>query len=223
MGNLWNCIILDTKVKDGKKVCSIKNKDGNITYFDDIPEESLDDFIRDIEIKAKKQGKTANEYLDELTHSSFDDEINAKDFKFRKLGYKFAHDFFIAKDGVKEITHYLINRNGEKLWQGMSTITKDGVLFNMFDVSIQQQEVSTAMYKLLDKIKFEKIEASYGSGALGTNYAEFMNVYQVSKNPIEAALATPAGKALNKALDGKFKPVDIVITDHKVKLFWIKK
>jgi hypothetical protein len=105
----------------------------------------------------------------------------------------------------------------------MSTITKDGVLFNMFDVSIQQQEVSTAMYKLLDKIKFEKIEASYGSGALGTNYAEFMNVYQISKNPIEASLATPAGKALNKALDGKFKPVDIVITEHKVKLFWIKK
>lgn len=38
----------------------------------------------------------------------------------------------------------------------------------------------------------------------------------------EEDLATPAGKALNKALDGKFKPVDIVITDHKVKLFWIK-
>ncbi len=66
MGNLWNCIILDTKVKDGKKVCSIKNKDGNITYFDDIPEESLDDVVKDIEAKAKKEGKTANEYLDDL-------------------------------------------------------------------------------------------------------------------------------------------------------------
>ncbi|MCS3867715.1 hypothetical protein J3D55_000631 [Chryseobacterium ginsenosidimutans] len=66
MGNLWNCIILDTKVKDGKKVCAIKNKEGNITYFDDILEESLDDFVKDIEAKAKKEGKTANEYLDEL-------------------------------------------------------------------------------------------------------------------------------------------------------------
>ncbi|MCY0976387.1 hypothetical protein PGH12_11085 [Chryseobacterium wangxinyae] len=67
MGNLWNCIILDTTVKDGKKVCSIKNKDGNITYFDYIPEESLDDVVKDIEAKAKKEGKTANEYLDELS------------------------------------------------------------------------------------------------------------------------------------------------------------
>lgn len=66
MGNMWNCIKLDPRIKDGKKVCSIKNKEGDITYFEDILEEELDDFLKDIEKKAKKEGKTANEYLDEL-------------------------------------------------------------------------------------------------------------------------------------------------------------
>lgn len=63
---MWNCIEIDTKVKDKKKVCSIKNKEGTLTYYEDIPEENLNIFLKDIEKKAKKQGKTANEYLDEV-------------------------------------------------------------------------------------------------------------------------------------------------------------
>lgn len=67
MGNIWNCIKLDTEIlEDGKKVCSIQNKEGTVTYIDNIAEEDIPNFIRDTEAKAKKQGKTANEYLDEL-------------------------------------------------------------------------------------------------------------------------------------------------------------
>ncbi len=167
----------------------------------------------------------AKKYLDELIETKkLDDYINNQNFKFRKLGYKFTHGLSIAKDGTKEINLYLINKNGERLWQGLSTISKDGVLFNIFEVTIQQQEVSTAMYKLLDKIGFIKTEASYGSGSLGTNYKEFMKVYDnILDNKVEAVFSTPAGKALNKALENKFKPIDIIITEKKVKLYWVKK
>lgn len=167
--------------------------------------------------------EAAVKYLDNLLGKSLDDYINAQNFRFLKLGYKFSHSFTVAKDGVKEITHYLINKSGEKLWQGISTISDEGILFNMFEVSIQQQDVSTAMYKLLDKIGFEKIEASYGSGSLGTNFKEFMKVYNVSNNAVEAAYSTPAGKAIVKSLGNKYKPIDIVITENKVKMYWIKK
>lgn len=63
------CFKFATELKYGKKVCSIQNKEGTVTYFDDILEEEVPDFLADIEAKAKKQGKTANEYLDELARS----------------------------------------------------------------------------------------------------------------------------------------------------------
>ena len=182
--------------------------------------------IDELAEKLKKMSdKEAKKYLNDLLKSKKIDEfINSQNFKFRKLGYSFTHSFNIAKDGIMEINLYLINKNGDKLWQGLSTISKDGTLFNIFEVTIQKQDVSTAMYKFLDKIGFSKVEASYGSGSLGTNYNEFMKVYNKTlDNKVEAAFATPAGKALNKALDNRFKPVDIIITEKKVKLFWIKK
>nr|WP_314494650.1 hypothetical protein [uncultured Chryseobacterium sp.] len=166
--------------------------------------------------------EAAEKYLDDLLEKYLDDYINSQNFAFRKLGYIYNHTFNIAQDGTKEIYHYLII-NGEKKVQGFSTISKDGVLFNVFEVTEQQKEISTAMYKLLDKIGFEKVEASYGSGSLGTNYKEFMKVYNISHDAEAAAFATPAGKGLNKALDNKFKPVDIVITTDNVKMYWIKK
>ena len=51
-------------MKDGEKVCSIKNTEETITYFDNIPEDDFDELLEDIYTKARKQGKTANEYLD---------------------------------------------------------------------------------------------------------------------------------------------------------------
>lgn len=168
----------------------------------------------------------AKKYLDELIETKkLDDYINNQNFKFRKLGYKFTHTFKRAKDGVLEINHYLKDLNGDRFWQGSSTISKDGVLFNVFEVKVQKVEVSTAMYKLLDKYGFVKVEAHYGSGSLGTNYKEFMKVYnKILDNRVEAAFATPGGKALNKALSNKFIPDNIIIRENdKIELFWIKK
>lgn len=98
MGNMWNCIILDTKVKDGKKVCSIKNKDGNITYFDDVPEDSLDDLVKDIEAKAKKEGKTANEYLDNVYRKS-----SLKEF-IKEFGKEFMEKLRKHRNGEIKIS-----------------------------------------------------------------------------------------------------------------------
>ncbi|MDQ0592025.1 hypothetical protein QFZ37_000394 [Chryseobacterium ginsenosidimutans] len=64
MGNMWNCIIFETQIKDGEKLCTLKNKEGTIIYYEDIPEEKFDELLDNIEKKAKKEGKTANEYLD---------------------------------------------------------------------------------------------------------------------------------------------------------------
>ncbi len=82
--------------------------------------------------------EAAVKYLDDLIGKSLDDYINAQDFRFLKLGYKFTHSFTLAKDGVKEIIHYLVNDSGTKVWQGISTISKEGKLFNMFEVSLQK-------------------------------------------------------------------------------------
>ena len=189
----------------GGKTVAIYHK--GVKIFEGLPAH-----VKIFSNKLEKMGKEAAEkYLDGLLEKFLDDFINSQNFAFRKLAYVFSHTLTIAKDGTKEIYHYLII-NGQKKLQGFSTISKEGVLFNVFDVTEQQKEISTAMYKLLDKIGFEKIEGSYGSGSLGTNYKEFMKVYNITKDAEAAAFATPAGKALNKALDNKFKPVDIVIT-----------
>ncbi|WP_294307724.1 hypothetical protein [uncultured Chryseobacterium sp.] len=79
------------------------------------------------------------------------------------------------------------------------------------------------MYKLLDKIGFETIEASYGSDSLSSNFKALMKVYNISNDAVEAAYSNPAGRAIVKALNNKYKPIDIVITENKVKMYWIKK
>ena len=140
-----------------------------------------------------------------------------------KLGYTFTHTIRKAKDGILEVNHYLKNENGEIFLQGFSTITKEGVLFNVFDVTVQQQEVSTAMYTLLEKIGFVKVEAQYGSGSLGTNYAKFMEVFEKTNDKVLAAKETPAGKALNKVFNNQFDPTEIKIEKNKIYLFWVRK
>ncbi|MDR6968494.1 hypothetical protein J2X31_002517 [Flavobacterium arsenatis] len=197
-------------IKDGKEIFRGTRKE-------------IDDLAKKLDELSEEAGK---KYLDDLLEQKkLDDFINSQNFKFRKLGYIYSHFIRKSKDGVLEINHYLKSNKGELYWQGMSTISKDGVLFNVFEVTLQQHDVSTAMYKLLDKYGFSKIEAHYGSGSLGTNYKEFMKIYSIEKdNRIEAALATPAGKALNKALNNKFTPTNIIIKENdKIELFWIKK
>lgn len=167
-------------------------------------------------------------YLNELVESrKLDDYINSLKFKFNELGYRFTHTKKVAKDGVLDITMYLFDNNGQKLFQGLSEISK-GKLSNYFDVTIQKNEVSTAMYKLLDRIGFEKVEGVYiGGGSISTNYDEFMKVYLKTNDAYQAAYNTPAGKALNNALDNSFKPdIDNIIIDdvnEKIILTWIKK
>ncbi|WP_277013419.1 hypothetical protein [Flavobacterium lindanitolerans] len=73
------------------------------------------------------------------------------------------------------------------------------------------------------KIGFNNVRRLYSeNGSLNVNYDEFMKVYKKI-----AALATPAGKALNKALDNKFKPDinNIIIREDikKVIINWIRK
>jgi hypothetical protein len=84
------------------------------------------------------------------------------------------------------------------------------------------------MYNFLDKIGFNNVRGSYsGNGSLNVNYDEFMKAYKATNDKEIAALATPAGKALNKALDNKFKPDinNIIIREDikKVIINWIRK
>lgn len=168
MGNLWNCIILDTKVKDGKKVCSIKNKEGNITYFDDIPEESLDDVVKDIEAKAKKKGKTANEYLDDLVKpktrkpTQIDIEELAKIRSKLNAGKSKNVAFTKGEIGGEKINLY--SRSGEpkgtpKNYDNFEQIKfgnyhyKDGPLNRIYDSEQKQFEYLYNRYKHNKSVK----------------------------------------------------------------------
>ena len=77
------------------------------------------------------------------------------------IGYVFTHTRHLAIDGSTDLFHYLIDKSGNKIMQGISNISKEGVLSNVFEVTIQQQEVSTAIYILLEKIEFKSVEAPY--------------------------------------------------------------
>ncbi|WP_374444285.1 hypothetical protein [Epilithonimonas sp.] len=170
------------------------------------------------------KGEELIEELEETTQKSLDDFINAQNFAFRKLGYLYTHSLSVAKDGTKEIFHYLFDKTGEKLWQGMSIISKDGLLSNVFEVTIQKQEISTAMYKLLEKIEFKEVKGLYlANGTYKTNYIEFMKTYTATGDKTAAALSTPAGKALNKVFNNIFIPSDIeIIENSKVIVKWKK-
>ncbi|WP_236554730.1 hypothetical protein [Flavobacterium sp. 9AF] len=170
----------------------------------------------------------AEKYLDELIETKkLDDFINAKDYKFRKLGLRFQHSFKNFKTGMKEINHYIIDSNGKKILQGTSSIDKEGILFNVFDVSFDYkgQDISKAMYELIKKYNFEKIECSFPAKSMKDNYDAFMKVYKnVLDNKVEAALSTPAGKSITKIFENKFKPTNITITEGKnVNMYWEKK
>ena len=171
------------------------------------------------------KGAKLIEELEEATQKSLDDFINAQNFAFRKLGYSFTHSLTIAKDGTKDILHYLVDKEGNKFLQGISTISKEGLLSNVFEVTIQQQEISTAMYKLLEKIGVDEVEGVYlAKGTYSTNYVEFMKTFESTGNKIDAALNTPAGKSLNKVFNNSFRPYEILIEKkEKIIVKWKRK
>ena len=175
-----------------------------------------------------KSDDEVKKWLDEFLEAiELDKYINSQDFKFLKLGYRFTHTMRKFDNGIIDIAMFLIDKNGKKITQGYSQIV-DGVLDNIFDVTIQKHDVSTAMYQFVDKVGFNKIVGLYsGRGSLNVNYIEFMETYNKTGNKIEAALNTPAGKALKKALKNEFLPNEnkIIIDEiaQKVSVEWVKK
>jgi hypothetical protein len=176
--------------------------------------------------EAKRLGKGFDEYMEMVAKRlELDEFINSQNFRFRELGYRFTHSFRKTIEGTIDITMYLIDKNGNKLIQGYSTIVND-VLENVFEVTIQKSDVSTAMYQFLNRIGFKKVIGLYnGSGSLSVNYIEFMKNFKVTNDKVKAAFSTPAGKALNKALDNNFFPKKVIIDDNNKKVIveWIIK
>ncbi|AWM13591.1 hypothetical protein DI487_06760 [Flavobacterium sediminis] len=165
--------------------------------------------------------------MDELYNTTPTKKSKELDDLINNLSYKFSHKIRKSLDGVIDISMYVIDPYEKKIIQGYSSIN-NGILENVFEVTLQKHDISTAMYKFLDQIGFDKVRGLYsGRGSLNTNYIEFMKVYNTTRDKTKAAFATPAGKALNKALNNKFIPNEKeIIIDENTKAIiieWIKK
>lgn len=153
MGNMWNCIIFDTKVKDGEKLCTLKNKDGTVTYYEDILEEKFDDLLEDIEEKAKKEGKTANEYL----------EVIRRENMYLKYMDKFKIKFHHHFDG--EIL--LKQKGGEDILELFGAHNHDVVGTKIQLGPIRKPPGVNSFHDLPDDIPFKaNVEMKYGNGVV---------------------------------------------------------
>lgn len=153
MGNMWNCIIFDTKIKDGEKLCTLKNKEGTITYFDDIPEEKFDNLLDDIEKKAKKEGKTANEYL----------EVTRRENTYLKYVDKFKIKFHHHFDGEIIIKQ----KGGEDILELFGAHNHDVIGTKIQLGPIREPSGINSFHYLPDDVPFKaNVEMKYGNGVV---------------------------------------------------------
>ncbi len=145
-------------------------------------------------------------------------------YQFENEGYVYKSTVEIEEDGAKLITHYL-KKEGEKDREiGVSSISKDGLLYD-YVVSLpdklKRKEVSKAVMHRLLKEDINKISSEYpNSEYLPDNYNAFMNTYSPDKkNEVEAVLATPEGKVLGK----EWIPTEIRISKKEILLSWVRK
>ncbi|KQS93006.1 hypothetical protein [Chryseobacterium sp. Leaf394] len=108
MGNILNCIKLDTKiVDDGKKVCSILRND--VKIVEGIPEKDLEKYIEKIEKEAKKALKSLDDYLDELSHIKNGNKVSGIKF-FTKWFDEISLENFLKLWGEKKLRQAIQNR-----------------------------------------------------------------------------------------------------------------
>jgi hypothetical protein len=138
-------------------------------------------------------------------------------FPFERKGYSSApHGPNIA---------HIIEKVNESTLVGYSTINNNGVLTNVFEVpvSLRQMGISRAMYQRLNSLGFNAIEASYNP--VSDNFKAFLKVYSPTKsNDVEAAMATPAAKAMGPG----FYPSTINVESkegqkNRISITWSKK
>jgi len=201
-------------------------------------------------VKLEESWQIAKKYDDQITSSRLqeitDDLGNVKNldengyhawlkvkypnkYLFEIKGYSYRADLKII-NGEKEIVHF-VSRGEQEFMTGFSNINADKQLYNAFDVpvSMQGHGISKAMYVRVLSDDVSSVLGEYMSTALPVNYNEFMKVYNKAlNNKVEAALATPAAKALNKAdeiISGKgWKPTNIDIEEgKKISIVWVRK
>ena len=146
-------------------------------------------------------------------------------YQFEKEGYAYSSTPDMRTDGTLTITHSLKKEDGSIIPCGASTITNEGVLENMFEIreSLKNKEISKAMYSRVLNEDVKSISSFYGAqgrfGLISDNYVAFMKEYNISKDPVKAALATPEGKVLGN----DWEPVNIQIKEDDVSMQWVKK
>ena len=107
----------------------------------------------------------------------------------------------------------------------ISTISKEGVLSNAFEVpkEFQGLGISQRAYAEAFCQGFTSLETSFNAGPESVNFNEFFKVYDPAKNnAIEALLQTPAGKVASKFYGLKPDPSSIKITKTNVSALWVK-
>lgn len=151
-------------------------------------------------------------------------KVAPKRFPFEEKGISYSSTVEKGIDGETVIEHF-ITQNGKKKPIGISTISKEGVLSNAFDVpeELQGLGISGRAYAESACQGFKSLQTSFNAGPKSVNFNEFVKVYDpAKKNAVEALLQTPAGKVASRDYGLKPDPASIDITKTNVSANWIK-
>ena len=149
--------------------------------------------------------------------------VAPKTFPFEENGISYSSIVEKGVDGETVIEHF-ITQNGKTQSIGVSTISKQGVLSNAYDVpeALQGLGISQRAYAEAACQGFKSLETSFNAGPKSVNFNEFFKVYDPAKNnAIEALLQTPAGKVVSKNYGLKPDPSSIKISKTNVSANWI--
>lgn len=200
-------------------VASSKIEGDNVEVIEEIFQEAKTELG---EVLSSSQIAKVDEAITAL--SNYRTTTKATNYRFEELGYTYDPLIQIDEFGEIDFFHYL-KKGDETLKQGNTTITKDGMLVNRFNITpdLRGQEISKAIAARILEEDVKYIKSSYPSSndAYKDNYIAFMKIYNVDKNNLEEAiLATPDGKVFG-GIHG-WEPTQIEIKESGVDAIWIK-
>jgi RHS repeat-associated protein len=144
-------------------------------------------------------------------------------YPFEQQGISYSSEITQGANGETIIEH-ILTQDGRQQSIGLSTISRDGVLTNSFEVPrlLQQLGISERAYAEAARVGFTSLETSFNAGPTSVNFNMFRGVYDPARNnAVEALLQTPAGRVVSRNYGLRPDPNTIRITETNVSATWI--